>query len=261
MLFFYLLICLFIYSPSNLWGQQPIRNSQNQAIWASINTQFHLSKQFYIGNEFNLRRVHWGGAPEQVIERPSVNYIAHKFVVLSLGYSFIVNDPYGEFPAPKTTLEHNIWEQIAFKHPLKKWTFTHRYRFEHRWVEQLTASSKQATPTDNFAFRQRLRYRFILKYTLKSFGKNQQLYIAFFDELFINLPPFGSTILLFNQNWLYGGIGYNFSKTTQIELGYMNQWMQRNEQWFEQNHNIQIVFRYTLPIYKWYTKKQAQTNT
>ncbi|WP_264790299.1 DUF2490 domain-containing protein [Aureispira anguillae] len=231
-------------------GQTPI-TTKNQAIWAAVVNKIYFSDKFYLSNEFHLRRANWGLSAEQIIERPALNYDFAKFITGSIGYSFVLNDPYGTIPAPLPTLEHNIWEQIVLKHKLEKLSFKHRYRIEHRFVQRIGQDANQSYYIDGFQFRQRFRYRFTLNYTLKSFKDQQaKLFIQAFDELFLNINSPQTTAPIFNQNWIYIGLGYAFNPHGNIQLGYMNQSFQRNASWFENNHNIVLSFSYNIHLKK-----------
>lgn len=48
-----------------------------------------------------------------------------------------------------------------------------------------------------------------------------------------------------NQNWLYGGVGYKWNKSGNIQLGYMQQFISKGDGIrFENNSTIQMTFIY-----------------
>jgi hypothetical protein len=215
----------------------------------SLANKIYFTEQFYFANEFHWRRADWILVPQQVIERPSLNYKIADFVTGSIGYSFILNDPYGEFPSPLPTKEHNIWEQFELKHKIKNLTFKHRYRLEHRFVNRVVTESNQQYHLDGFQFKQRFRYRVTANLVLKKFEKvNSKLFIKAFDEIFLGLSATNLAAQLFNQNWLYIGCGYAFNANGRVELGYMHQVLQRNSTLYEGNNILQLSFSYAFDL-------------
>ena len=111
------------------------------------------------------------------------------------------------------------------KSSVGKVTIQHRFRFEHRFVEDIKS---RTTPTgtefytDGQSFANRFRYRFIIAFDLWSFSNGQSILFNGFDELWINqadnLMPTS-----FSRNWIYTGIGYKFNKDFNLQLAHMRQ--------------------------------------
>ncbi|CAA6830262.1 MAG: Unknown protein [uncultured Aureispira sp.] len=239
---------LIMYTTS-LLAQKKSLTTHNNAVWMSLTNKIYFTDQFYLANEFNWRRADWILAPQQIIERPSLNYKLADFVTGSIGYSFILNDPYGDFPSPLPTKEHNIWEQFELKHKLKNLSFKHRYRLEHRFVNRVVQETNERYHLDGFQFRQRFRYRMTANLVVKRFKKtNSKLFVKVFDEIFLGLNSNNLAAKVFNQNWLYVGLGYAFNAKGQIQLGYMHQVLQRNAALYEGNHILQLSFSYTFDL-------------
>lgn len=255
---------LFVLSISHvpISAQQQVTITPHKALWVTMLNKISFTDHFFFANEFHLRRANLGGIPQQILERPSLNYQLANFVTASVGYSFIQNDPYSIFSPPTPTIEHNVWEQFELKHKIKHLVFKHRYRLEQRFINRVVSiDSSNIHYTDGFQFRHRFRYRLTATYTFKPFkNKSQKLFIHVFDELFLGLSTQGIAARLFNQNWIYLGIGYGFNKYGHIELGYMNQNLQRNSSNFEDNHIIQVTFRYNFDLQNLLKKKATNTN-
>ena len=229
------------------WAQHQPTTTHTHSVWASLTNKLFITNHFYLANEFHWRRSNWILAPQQMIERPSLNYKIANFVIGSVGYSFILNDPYGEFPSPLPTKEHNIWEQFELKHKINALRFNHRYRLEHRFVNRVIQDSKEQHHIDGFKFVQRFRYRLTASYTVKVFESTKsKLFVKAFDEIFLGLNSNNLSAKLFNQNWLYVGVGYAFNTNGKVELGYMHQVLQRNADLYEGNHIIQLTFSYNI---------------
>lgn len=240
---------------ASIFAQNQVIKTHNNAVWMSLNNKIYLTNRLYLANEFNWRRTNWICAPQQIIERPSINYKIADFVTGSIGYSFILNDPYGIFPSPLPTKEHNIWEQFELKHKIKALTFKHRYRLEHRFVNRVVQESNEEYSIKGFKFKQRFRYRLTVTYTLKEFTSiKSKFFIKAFDEIFLGLQSNSLATELFNQNWLYVGIGYAFNHKGKIELGYMHQVLQHNPNLYEGNNILQLGFSYTFDLKKVFKK-------
>ena len=85
--------------------------------------------------------------------------------------------------------------------------FEHRYRVEQRWI-----SSASATDYAN-----RIRYRLQLNVPLnKAEMTDNTLFISVYDEIFLNIAENP-----FDQNRLYGALGYKFNKSLSLQTGYL----------------------------------------
>lgn len=90
------------------------------------------------------------------------------------------------------------------------------------------------------------RVRYMAKATFNITNDDHPIFAAVYDEVFIN---FGKDVAynIFDQNRLYGAIGYTISPTFKVELGYLYQIIllrnldvatQKNQ--VENNHTLQI---------------------
>lgn len=245
----YLYMLFTIVYHTTIFAQTNTITTHNNTVWMSLTNKVYFTDQFYFANEFHWRRADWILAPQQIIERPSLNYKIANFVTGSIGYSFILNDPYGDFPSPLPTKEHNIWEQFELKHKIKNLSFNHRYRLEHRFVNRVVETSNQHYHLEGFQFQQRFRYRVTANLILKKFEKiHSKLFVKAFDEIFLGLHSNNLAAQLFNQNWLYIGLGYAFNSKGRIELGYMHQVLKRNAMLYEGNHILQLSFSYNFDL-------------
>ena len=84
---------------------------------------------------------------------------------------------------------------------------SHRYRFEQRFVES--------------DFKMRIRYFLGLNIPISSKEQNKY-YFSAYNELFLNTKS-----KLYDRNRLYGGFGYQLDKIVRLEMGYMNQFLNK----------------------------------
>lgn len=164
---------------------------------------------------------------QQSLMRLGINYKINDNVAAHVGYGWIESFPFGEpniLSVPKRTTEHRIYQQLILKNKfIGSSTFTHRFRFEERWVGRFTDINQKKE--EEFVFLLRARYAPRIETpTYKGFFKNQSdkgLYAAAAGELFIG---FGKNIgeNVFDQNRIIFLLGYKFSKKFKLEAGYLN---------------------------------------
>ena len=218
------------------------------ALWTTLLNKVQIGQHFFLSNELHLRRAEWGLSPQQFLVRPAINYKITNYLCATAGYTFIQNDPYGEHPMLIPNDEHNIWEEFTLSHQHKAFSFSHRYRLEHRFIQN-TITDDQGNPiTSGYRFTQRFRYRLTSSFTLKTFEKQNSIFLKLFDELWVNIDDGSLLTTGFNQNWFYFGVGYAFNKNCSLEIGYMNQQARVNTDLSEQNHLIQTTFSYNFTI-------------
>lgn len=150
---------------------------------------------------------------EQLLLRTGLNYHVDPSFILTLGYGYITNH---EFDSPQKgpeRTEHRIFQQLILKNSLSRLFFEHRYRVEQRWVEGDYAG--------------RLRYRLQLTVPInKTTLEAGSVFFNFYDEIFINTRRD-----YFDRNRLYGALGYQFSPSTSIQVGILNQAVSAFDKW------------------------------
>lgn len=169
-----------------------------------------LNNKWDVHHEVQYRNYDAVGDLEQLLLRTGLGYTFNEGTSnVLLGYGYILSENYVGSSNDKVSVnEHRIFQQFISKQKVGSIGLTHRYRFEQRFVE-----------TD---FRMRFRYFLALKIPFKT--KEQQdskCYLSAYNEIFLNTKS-----AVFDRNRVYGGIGYSFSKSLRMELGYMNQFFE-----------------------------------
>ncbi|PWS27139.1 DUF2490 domain-containing protein [Pedobacter yonginense] len=180
--------------------------------------------------------------------RPGLTYYINKNQNVTLGYALVQTyfkdlslfDATSGIVAKSTINEQRIWEQYILTHKIKSVFASHRFRLEQRFVER----NFVATNTDPDYFSQRLRYFFRLIKPLQkatpTFTKGA--FVALQNEVFLNIQNKEKVNnSLFDQNRLYLAGGYRFSKSFDLELGYLNQ-----AQHGAQNNTINNVVQFAI---------------
>lgn len=168
-----------------------------------------IDDKWSIHHEVQYRNYDAIGDLEQLLLRTGIGYnLSDKENVL-LGYGFIRSENYQADNSEKFTVnEHRIFQQFITKHKFKKLNFTHRYRFEQRFIEK--------------DFRIRFRYFLSLTHPLFKIGETSKaVYLSSYNEIFLN-----GDSSIFDRNRLYGGIGFKINKNLKVEAGYMNQFFE-----------------------------------
>lgn len=160
-------------------------------------------------NEVQYRNYNAIGDLEQLLIRTGIGYnLTENNNNVLLGYGYILSQNYMEDSDDKVNInEHRIFQQFITRQNIGIVAVQHRYRFEQRFIES------------DF----RMRFRYFLSINIPLNNKDMidhTVYLSAYNEIFLNTS--GNK---FDRNRLYGGIGYRFSKTTRLEIGYMNQFL------------------------------------
>ena len=170
-----------------------------------------LNSKWNIHNEVQYRNYNAIGDLEQLLLRTGVGYNLSDNNNILLGYGYILSENYSGDTDDKVSVnEHRIFQQFTTKQKIGKVSLSHRYRFEQRFVE------------DNFKMRLRYFLGINIPLQYKEDEKNP-LYLSMYNEIFLNTES-----AVFDRNRVFGGLGYKFSNTLRLELGYMNQFFEHS---------------------------------
>jgi hypothetical protein len=119
--------------------------------------------------------------------------------------------------------EHRLWQQISWGNKSRKLQLNQWIRLEERFLRKIQQDALQ--PGSNFNYK--ARYMIALLVPLK--GEDIRPGIPFAvlnDEVHLN---FGKEIVYnyFDQNRLFAGLGYPFTKSLNAQLGYMRVFQQQ----------------------------------
>ena len=165
-----------------------------------------LNNKWNIHNEVQYRNYNAINDLEQLLLRTGLGYTFNKGKNnVLLGYGYIISKNYlGDSGDQETINEHRIFEQFTSKQSIGWVNINHRYRFEHRFVE------------NEF----KMRFRYLLGLNIP-FKKEGNYYFSAYNEIFLNTKS-----AIFDRNRLYGGIGHKINNAIYLELGYMNQFFE-----------------------------------
>ena len=209
----------------------------------SVNT-ISINKKWSLHLEYQCRREEGIKNGQQSLLRMGANYKLNEHVIAHAGYGWIETFPYGDFPIASagTFPEHRLYEQITFRQPVNKWTFSHRFRIEQRWLGKVKPGSKREI--EDWTFLHRFRYQFRTQYPFWK-KDNRQLYGVVSDEIFIGAGK-NLGINIFDQNRIFVMLGFRTNKNFSVEFGYLNQTLQQgrrinNNSIFQRNNGVVVT--------------------
>ena len=240
----------------NLTGQGQSRRllDYNDIGWYVYNGDFRVAKRWSIYMEYQWRRIDLIRSWQQSMARLGAGYKLSERVKVAGGYTHLVTFPYGDYPQAdlgEPYPEHRIYQDIELSESYGGLHLAHRFRLEQRWLGVLAKESPRHVA--DWAFQNRLRYQVSGKLPVRGMIiENGNLYLNFFDELFIGFGK-GVNENIYNQNRLSAGIGYQIRKGLQLELNFLNQILQHarpeaatGRPVFEINNGFRVNVNYSL---------------
>lgn len=214
------------------------QHDSNGHLWANYVGDHPLFKtRFGLHLEVQNRRAELGDEWQQLLIRPGINFTLSPTLTISAGWAYVRTYPYGDFPAPHDFPEHRAWEQIVFQQEAFGLEWQHRLRLEQREIGEMERQGRGDYRLTNWRHENRLRY--MLRTTVP-LTADKRTYLALWDEVFLN---FGPNVVhnAFDQNRFFAGIGRKVTDVTRLEVGFMEQTVQRRGgQIWEHNHTISI---------------------
>ena len=189
---------------SAIFGQS---GTDELGTWYMYFGQNKLSKDFSIHTEAQFRFYEPASNLEQILLRTGLNYHLYENNMVTAGYAWIYSDDFSDLDF--TTTEHRIWQQYIQVATCKRVKFEHRYRLEERWI----------TSDVGTTFKGRARYRVMMFVPLnKKKMEPKTVFAGIYDEVFLDLDADP-----FDQNRLYGALGYQVNSQLSVQAGFLNQ--------------------------------------
>lgn len=198
-------LLLLLVLPFNLEAQD-----SNFGNWLIYIGNKKLNSNWNLHNEVQYRNYDAFSDLEQLLLRTGLGYSFNESKNnILFGYGYILSENYINNTNDKNSVsEHRIFQQFISKQKIGNVKLNHRYRFEQRFVES------------DF----KMRFRYFLGVNIPfSQKETNKFYFSGYNEVFLNTET-----SIFDRNRLYAGIGYNFSSSIRLELGYMNQFFETN---------------------------------
>jgi len=212
-------------------------------LWAISNSVYSQDKKYQYYNQvwlayFNQTRFgqRWGWWTDlhlrtkedfftnfsQSILRFGLTYYLNDDTKITVGYAYVSTYP-AEGHKEVTQPEHRPWQQVQWHTRYSRIRTAQYLRLEERFRRKILNDS---TLAGGYNFNYRIRYNFSFQAPLskKGFQPHSFAFIVN-DELHVN---FGKQIVYnyFDQNRFFIGMGYQPSKTGQLQFGYLNVFQQ-----------------------------------
>lgn len=205
----------------------------NKNSWYTLVVGYRFHSKWSAHTEIHARRNGLVFNPQQFVFRLGAQYHYSPRVVFTLGGSHIHKSPYGAQPTALPTSEHNLYEQVSLKQTLGWFGLQHRYRIEQRWVDKVVELDNRPQ-IHGKKYLTRLRYRLSAKLPL-----NSHWFVVGGNEVFIDTSTL-TTGNTFNQNWLFGSIGYQLNQWAQVKMGYLHQFIKKSTSRAISNHTFTL---------------------
>jgi hypothetical protein len=195
--------------------------------WFSIYTQGALPKEKWFWSlDIHPRLRDEGSHFDTLILRPALFYKITPKTSIWTGYDTINNHPAGQ----SSFQENRLWEQVMHQfEPFGGLTLTVRTRFEQRDREDYSDIAH--------------RLRQMVRATTPS-SLHQQLSWVIWDELFINLNQTDCGVMRgTDQNRLFLGANWKFDELSNLEVGYINQYV-NGKTIDRENHILSSTIRF-----------------
>ena len=183
-------------------------------------------ENFYWSLDIHPRWREEGRNFDTLILRPSLIYKITPKTSIWTGYDTINNHPAGQ----SSFQENRLWEQVMHQfEPFGALTLTVRTRFEQRDREDYSDIAH--------------RLRQMVRATTPS-SLHQQLSWVIWDELFINLNQTDWGVMRgTDQNRLFLGANWKFDELSNLEVGYINQYV-NGKTIDRENHILSSTIRF-----------------
>jgi hypothetical protein len=190
-------------------------------VWLGYLNQTRISNKFSVWLDLHARRNDFLERWATTIVRPGLTYHLSEHARFTAGYAYVSHWPALE---SQHTIrpEHRLWQQISWGSKSRKLQLNQWVRLEERFMRKLQQDALQ--PGNNFNYK--ARYMITLLVPLKGdhiqpgvpFGVlNEEIHLNFGKEIVFNY---------FDQNRLFAGIGYPFTKSLNAQIGYMQVFQQ-----------------------------------
>jgi Protein of unknown function (DUF2490) len=185
-------------------------------IWGNVTARGNFAfvdpelKKWRWAAEVQPRARESGDEMDQLLIRPGIGYALTERSTVWMGYAHVIN-----FPAAGDNIHENrFWQQYMWSGMTPFGAFTSRSRFEQRWQSNGSEVGGR--------FRQMFKISWPIPF-------HPAASLVGWDEVFIHLndTDWGAR-QGFDQNRGFAGIGYRVVPPVLVEIGYMNQYINRS---------------------------------
>ena len=243
------LLLTLVLSLQALFAQSNEREKVTQAIqWFAITSNIKMTERLSLLLEGQFRYAD-DFDPQQYQARTALDVkLTKNLSIAPLAYVYTWNYKYGKQPALFENNEHRIWQQVSYKHDLKRFKVDHRLRLEERFIQHHSVMSDGTIVDDGYTNNQtRIRYRLMAKLPINSSKiEPGTYYAAFYDEVFFSWGE-NVTYNKPDQNRIFAGLGYQFNDKLGMIGGFLNQTLVKSNG-TKQENNIGFLIHFTYNV-------------
>jgi hypothetical protein len=221
------------------------------AEWFAVTSMIKVHDRVSVMAEGQFRYVK-NFEPMQFQLRTGVEVTLNKhWSVVPVGYVYTWNERYGEQPARFVNHEHRFWEQVTFKHAIGRFNISHRGRLEQRHIQVHSESDGHVIDHGYDQFLNRVRYRFMANIPLNNPAMDAKtVYASLYDEVFYSWGK-GITFEEPDQNRIFAGAGYQFTKLVSMQAGFYYQMLIKSNGTMQENNvGFQVQVNYNFDFTK-----------
>ncbi|HRP30567.1 MAG TPA: DUF2490 domain-containing protein [Agriterribacter sp.] len=218
-------VVLLIATTNAIYGQG--NTIRQHLVWYGLFSTLPLNEKWYLQNEFQERHFVDPVVQHQLLTGSHIHRVLGKSGwETSLGISLSLQSPNEPNVSERLTVpELRPHIEFANKHKWGKVTIDHRYRAEARFFHKTNTTGTALE--DGLGFGSfRFRYRLQATIPLYQFRENRYWKFKVSDEIHLNAANRISKNV-FEQNRIYGGLGYDIFQNLSVEVGCLNLYQQR----------------------------------
>lgn len=232
--------------------------------WLGTFQNYKLSPKFGLYFDIQYRSTDQLRQMNALLLRPGVNFYFTPSLTGTVGYAYI---PQQRISSGVTGYlpEHRTWQQLTYTHTARlghharNTAIAHRFRLEQRYIPKHHAEGNSLVH-DRHVYAGRFRYftRAVIPFTgvhpinaaadpqapatAASRAFTQGFFSSLQNEIFLNLgDPSPVNGKVFDQNRAYLAVGYRCSKQFDVEMGYLNQYINGAGSNSTVNHVLQVA--------------------
>lgn len=232
------MLFLFSMAPITVHAQTKQRQIiRQQLLWQTWNETIEFNPKWSLRAELIAREFYEPYSLHQRAGRLRLHYKLNTSWNVSGGFALFLqqpNDPSSTSDLAVPELRPHL--EAAYQGNFGKFTITHRYRAEQRFIRNSSGEDLVNGYTSNFRFRYRLGFEYVL---LKD-SKERPLKLKVSEEILLNA---GKNIQynVFDNNRISVSLNYELPRNFSIELGYLN-WIQQNRNGYQFYYRDIITF-------------------
>jgi hypothetical protein len=220
-----LCLCLLLFGvPPFVYAENTIEDGR---FWLTLSHDYHINDKWRLNLHLQPRWRQEGKEFDQIIYRPGIYYKVAPSLSLGVGYGYILT----HLTSGGNTHEQRLWEDVIYQTNLtEEIKFLSRSRLEQRHLE--------GRPDVAHRLRQTVRFA-VPTHIING------LSAVFYDEYFININDASWGVHKgFDQNRAFVGVNYLFNQHANMDVGYLNQYVNRPNVDVE-NHVLAVTINTT----------------